>query len=127
MKQTRAQRRAALLREVESWVDELLDWEEETPEPTLGQLEDQILVLRKRIGQQAAEILLADEENNSPVLEPKCPKCGRPTRYKGRKEIQVESLLGSLRLKRGYYWCEACQCGFFPSGPAASDPNPGLE
>lgn len=127
MKRTRAQRKAALLQEVESLVDELLDWREETAAPTLGQIEDEILLLRKRIGQQAAEILLADEESTRPVPEPKCPKCGRPMRFKGQKGVQVESLIGSLRLKRGYYWCEACQEGFFPSGSATSDADAGLE
>jgi hypothetical protein len=127
MEQRRAQKRAALLREIENWVDELLDWEEATPSPSLSQIEDEILLLRKRIGQQAAQLLLAEQERNSPVPEPECPKCGRGTRFKGRKAVQVESLIGSLSLKRGYYWCEECRAGFFPSGSAASDANAGLE
>jgi len=108
--------REALLREAESMIDQLLRWEQATPKPTLSQLEDTVILIRRKFEQRLAEVVLAEQEASRPVPEPTCPHCGGPMRYKGQKELQVESLLGLLRLKPGYYWCVGCQVGFFPSG-----------
>jgi hypothetical protein len=35
-------------------------------------------------------------------------------RYKGEYAITVESRIGLLQIRRGYYYCEHCQSGFFP-------------
>lgn len=43
-----------------------------------------------------------------------CPDCGGQTRYAGRREKRLESVLGSLRLQRAYYHCPACGSGFYP-------------
>ena len=48
MKRTPDQMKAELLAEAKVVIDELLDWHGNTPAPTLTQMEDAILKLRKQ-------------------------------------------------------------------------------
>lgn len=116
MRQTSEARRAELLRAAEEAIDKVLDWERTNPRPTLGEMEEEITAVRQLFERRLAEILLADQEARAPVPEPVCPTCEGEVQYKGMKEVYVESLLGRLRVKRGYYWCKHCRAGFFPSG-----------
>ncbi len=127
MKHTRAGRKAELLAQAEQIIEELLDWTEETPEPNLTQIEDLVLKLRKRPGEQMAQAVIAAQEAQRPVPGPTCPSCGREMHYKDRKHNTVESRVGSLPLERGYYYCETCRAGLFPPGSAAGGVGPALE
>ena len=40
--------------------------------------------------------------------------CGQSARYADRHGKNIESVLGSLRLERAYYYCELCEEGFCP-------------
>jgi hypothetical protein len=40
--------------------------------------------------------------------------CGQLARYAGRHAKEFETVLGTLRLRRAYYHCEACEGGFCP-------------
>ena len=114
MRQSRDQTKAALLAEAEVMVGELLVWDEQTPAPTLTQLEDILLKLRQRLSVRAAEMILENQEAVQPVVKPCCPRCERQMRYKGQKGAMVESRLGTLHLERGYYHCPHCQVGLCP-------------
>jgi len=116
MKCTRDQMKAELLAEAEVVIDELLDWHENRQEPTLTQLEEVILKLRKQLSQRMAEIVLRDQEAIQPVMVPPCPTCGQKMHYKGMKGVTIESRLGPLQLERGYYYCHHCRSGLFPPG-----------
>lgn len=44
-----------------------------------------------------------------------CPKCGHRTPVKAAaRERTLKSLIGPLRLKRNYHYCDACKLGFYP-------------
>ena len=116
MKCTREQMKAELLTEAEVVIDELLDWHENGQEPTLTQLEEVILKLRKQLSQRMAEVVLRDQEATQPVMLPLCPTCGQKMHYKGMKGVTVESRLAPLQLERGYYYCHRCRSGLFPPG-----------
>lgn len=118
MKSGREEKKAQLMEEAETLIDELLEWDEQTKAPTLTQIEDVILKLRQRMGQRMAEEVLRGQEASGPVPGPECPQCKREMRYRGKKERGVESRLGGVELKRGYYYCDHCEAGFFPSGQA---------
>jgi uncharacterized protein with PIN domain len=114
MRHTREQKRAQLLQAAEALIEEFLDWEEQANKPNLTQIEDEVLRLRGQLGQQMAEVAVADQDAVQPVEAPLCPKCGERLRYKGRKRHRVESRVGTLALSRGYYHCSRCRKRIFP-------------
>jgi hypothetical protein len=119
MRHTREEKRAALLAQAEALIEEFLDWEEQAEQPNLTQIEDVALDLRARFGRTLAEGAIGDQEAQQPTAAPSCPTCGAELRYKGRKELDVESRLGLLEVERGYYYCARCHSGLFPPGPPA--------
>ena len=116
MKRSRAELKTELLAQAEELIDELLAWTADTPTPTLTQIEEVILELRKRLSEQMAVAVIGAQEAVRPVPGPHCPMCEREMHYKDMKDNTVESRVGSLPLVRGYYYCEPCQAGFFPPG-----------
>jgi hypothetical protein len=116
MKRTRAELKTELLTQAEALIDELLEWTADTPTPTLTQIEDVILRLRKRMSEQMAMAVIGAQEAVRPVPGPRCRTCEREMHYKDMKDNTVESRVGSLPLARGYYYCEPCQAGLFPPG-----------
>lgn len=43
-----------------------------------------------------------------------CPGCQQPAEFKGYRPKTVESLLGTIHYRRGYYHCGRCGHGLFP-------------
>lgn len=114
MESTRDQMKEEMLAEAKAAIDKLLDWCDDTSAPNLPQIEDEILKLRKQLGQCMAEVVLREQEATQPAPGPICPTCQQEMRYKGMKEAMVESRLGTLQLERGYYYCPRCRSGLFP-------------
>ncbi len=119
MRHTREQKRAELLRAAEAMIEEYLDWEEQAAGPNLSQIEAAVLKVRRQLSQRMAEVAIEDQDAVQPVEAPLCPHCGERMRYKGQKARSVESLVGTLRFKRGYYYCTHCQGGRFPPEQSA--------
>ena len=116
MSLSREEKKARLMDRLEKAAEELLDWEEQNRKPTLTQLEDIVLALRKQIGEEMAEEVIGRMEAKAMVPGPSCPKCGKEMHYKGQREKDVESRAGELSLERGYYVCPECDEGIFPPG-----------
>ena len=119
MKRTRERMKAELMMEAEIVIDALLDHHEGWEEPTLMQVEDVILDLRKQLSERMAEVVLQGQETVQPAEDPVCPSCGEEMTYKGRRETTVESRVGVVRLERGYWHCDRCKSGLFPPGRTA--------
>jgi len=116
MKPTCGQRKARLMAHLEKAVDELLEWDDKHARPTLTQIEEIVLKLRKEVGEEMATEILAEVEGKTPMPGPACPECGREMRFKGEFEKQIESRAGGVDYERGYYACPACGEGLFPPG-----------
>ena len=127
MKRTRDQLKAELLAEAEVLIDELLEWDENTPAPTLTQLEDVLLKLRRRLSERMAESVLREQEATRPVPGPVCPSCHQEMHYKGLKKVTMESRLGVLELERSYHYCDRCRSGLFPPGSSTEVAGEALE
>ena len=127
MKRTRAELKAALMRQAEIAIDQVLDFDEQTVEPTLTQIEDAVLKLRKDLSEQVALTLIEEQANTHPVPGPRCPTCGQEMHYKAVKGETVESRVGTLPLHRSYYYCETCRRGLFPPGSSTPDLGEPLE
>jgi hypothetical protein len=112
----REMRKARLIARAEELVSELLEWSEETERPNLSQIEEKVLELRERFGQELAREVIEEQEAKRPVPGPTCPQCGREMGYKGQKEIAPQTWVGKVRVERGYYYCKHCKAGLFPPG-----------
>ena len=117
MKLTRAQKKAKLQAVAEVLIEELLEWDEQNQTPNMTQIEDEVLKVRQRFGQEIAGVVLEGQGASEPVENPLCVQCGQPLRYKGRKGKHVESRLGGMKVKRGAYYCKDCASSFFPPRP----------
>ena len=116
MKESTEEKRNRLLERAASIIDEYLEWEAEHPRPDLMQIEEVALKLRKELGQEIAQVAIENQASRTPVPGPKCARCGKEMRYKGKKGTQVESRAGSLKVERGYYYCPGCKESVFPPG-----------
>lgn len=114
MTMTRSQKKAKLQAAAEALIEGLLDWDEQNEKPNLTQIEDAVLELRRRFGQEVALTLVAGQVAGQPVEGSVCEQCGKPMRTKGEKTRSVESRVGGLKIERGYYYCGECASGHFP-------------
>jgi hypothetical protein len=60
------------------------------------------------------ESRLNQDRSDARHPSPSCPWCSRAARYVGRRAKTFVSVLGDLTLERAYFYCAACDCGFFP-------------
>jgi uncharacterized protein YhaN len=118
MQLTRAQKKAKLQAAAEALIEQLLSWDEQNQAPNMTQIEDEVLQLRQRFGQEMAGVVLEGQVAREPVETLLCVKCGKPLRYKGRKGKDIESRLGGMTVERGAYYCKNCASSFFPPRPA---------
>lgn len=110
----RAERKAKLMRMAEEEIEKLLDWIEVTEGPALGGIEEVVLRIRKRIGERMTEEVIESQASVRPVPCPSCPVCQKEMHYKGMKLKEITSMIGEVKLKRGYYYCDHCERGLFP-------------
>ena len=127
MKKSREQLKAEYMAEAEELFDELMAWDEENQEPDLTQIEDIVLKLRKRFGEQIADKVIMRQEQRQPAERVHCPQCEGGLEAKGMKGNQVETRIGNLKVERGYYYCPQCKQGFFPPGSAIEDLGEAVE
>lgn len=127
MKRTRAELEAAMQAEANEIINELLDWHEETEAPTLTQIEDAVLELRKRLGERMTKMVVEEQEAVRPVPGPACPECGREMHYKDMKKTTIEARSGEVQLERAYYYCKDCGGGLFPPRSTIEPENEALE
>jgi uncharacterized protein with PIN domain len=118
MKKSREQLKAEFIAEAEELFDELMEWEEQTDKPNLTEIEEIILVLRKRFGERMAQQMIMRQEERQPAERVHCPQCDGEMATKGLKGNQVETRIGNLKIERGYYYCPKCKQGIFPPGSA---------
>lgn len=113
MRRTRRQMEEALAEMMREKTDELLEWCEGTPKPTLEQIEARVLSWRQALGKATTELIIGNQEARAPAVVC-CPRCGEAAEHKGPRVVNVESRVGMLRIERVYYYCRQCRAGFFP-------------
>ncbi|HEX9871088.1 MAG TPA: hypothetical protein VGC99_21325 [Candidatus Tectomicrobia bacterium] len=96
------------------------EWRMHHPQATLREIEasvdERLAELRVRMLQDVAlASQTADVSHTTGQDRPVCPHCGTPVEPRGPCERQVTTHQGkTLRLRRSYVRCPACQVGFFP-------------
>lgn len=112
--QRRAVMRLQLHNRLDHWLD-TLEARVKEPQPTLEQLTQAVLALRQELTQAVTEGLV--EQMHRAVVEQRtavCPQCGQILSARGPAERTVETLVGAIRLRRPYFYCERCQLGTAP-------------
>lgn len=112
--QQRAQIRQRLHDRMDQWLDTLEARVNES-EPTLEQLTQAIFALRQELTQAVTEGLV-EQMHRAVVAQctALCPQCGRSLSARGPVERTVETLVGAIRLRRPYFYCERCQFATAP-------------
>ena len=113
---SRSERKAKLMEIAEEEIENVLDWMEASDKPELSGIEEMVLRIRKRIGEGMAKEVIEYQESVRPVPCPSCPKCKKEMHYKGMKQKEITSMIGEVKLNRGYYYCDHCESGLFPPG-----------
>ena len=112
------QQRAAIRQRLhdgfDRWLNRLED-QVQSSNPTLEALTQAVFALRQELTQAVTEALVesahraAMEQRTAP-----CPQCGQTLSARGPQDRTVETLVGAIRLRRPYFYCERCQCGSAP-------------
>ena len=113
MKRTRSEIKATLLAEIDTELENALDWQENSKSPNLTAFENKVLAIRKSIGIRILREIIKDEESGLPE-EINCATCQHPMEKKGKRTQIIETRLGKLEIEREYFYCKTCKAGFFP-------------
>ena len=109
--------KTALLARYEERLDKMLaEYRAKGEDITLTDIETIALKTSDQTGQAIAAELVNSQEDKQLVPGPICEQCGTEMRYKGKKSKKVQTLSGEVQVERSYYYCAACQRGFFPPG-----------
>lgn len=114
MKKSREELRQELQQKIDKLIDEALDWYEENESPTMGDIEHEILKIRKEFGEEVARLLVQGQETAQPEGAQYCSNCFQPLENKGLKKKTIDSMIGQIQLNRTHYYCSACKSGHFP-------------
>jgi uncharacterized protein YaaR (DUF327 family) len=74
MKGTREEKRTALQTKAKELIDELMKWSDETEQPDLTQIEDEILKLGQRLRESMLDALIERQESQRPVTGTAAPE-----------------------------------------------------
>jgi uncharacterized protein UPF0236 len=117
--QVRARKHWTMLRQqlherFDQWLDQL---ELALPEgaPTLGQVSETVWTLRQQLTSGVAETIVQHthhKEQHRPHMP--CPTCARLLTARGPVHRCVETMVGTIKLERPYFYCLGCRAGTYP-------------
>jgi hypothetical protein len=110
--------KAAFVCAAEAMYEGLVAWREANLEASFDEIADQITPRRQAL--LAPLLAQLAQRADERVVAPVCETCGEPLRYKGTPQRQVAHREGEAALSRAYWYCDSCDQGLFPPGPAAA-------
>ncbi len=99
----------------------------EADELDLGEIEEVVEGLKFELTGTLVESVVEVRDKGKRGPGPRCERCGREMRYKGKKRREVVTSQGKIELERAYYYCDKCRIGIFPPGSALEDQSEGME
>jgi len=117
--QARASKQWATLRQelhdrFDRWLDELEAGLSE-PQPTLTEVTRVVWDLRQSLtGSLTEAIILHRHQHTREQSHARCPQCERVVKTRGLVHRTLETLVGSVEVRRPYFYCGTCCCGFSP-------------
>jgi hypothetical protein len=116
MSESRAERKAVLMKELEAAVDKLLAKAETPDKISLTEIEEAAPGSGQTVQETVTRQWVAGSIEEGESRRPDCSKCQQAMRHKGYRERQVVTRSGEIKVRRAYYYCESCKEGVFPPG-----------
>jgi hypothetical protein len=124
---SRAQRKAAFLRQAAEAFEELDRWYDEHPEATFAQIEQEARQKRRELMGRTLEVLINGHTTGAEGDVPHCAQCGAEMELHDYCTKQVWGLEGDSTLERAYYVCPECGETLFPPGSATAPASGPME
>jgi hypothetical protein len=102
---SRAQRKAAFLRQASGAFEELDRWYDEHAEATFGEIEEKAREKRRELMGKVLEVVINGHGTGAEGDAPDCPQCGAEMVVHDYRPKQVWGLEGDSVLERAYYVC----------------------
>jgi len=110
----RAECRQQLHERFDRWLDTLEEQVKE-PKPTLEQITRTVWEVRQELTGGLAETLVAQRYGTEQQQQhASCPQCDRLVAARGVVSRRVETVVGTVELRRPYFYCVPCGQGFAP-------------
>lgn len=103
---------ARLMAEAQAAIRRMLAEREKEEDLTMTEIERLARTVGQAMMQDISQELVAEESQRHAMRD--CPTCGQKMRNKGKKERDIISETGTIRVERTYYYCEHCREGVFP-------------
>lgn len=124
---SRAQRKAAFLRQAAEAFEELDRWYDEHPEATFAEIEQEAREKRRELMGTTLEVLINGHTTGAEGDVPHCPQCDAEMELHDYCTKQVWGLEGDSTLERAYYVCPECGETLFPPGSTTTPASGPLE
>lgn len=106
--------RAQLHKKIDEWIDKV-DAGMKEPKPTLEQITGEVFKLRQELTAAVTKALIAGRYQPEQERQYyQCPGCGRTLRERGKPGRSVETMVGTIEIRRPYYYCEKCRESYYP-------------
>jgi hypothetical protein len=111
------QEKERLVQSFAEMYEALRQWRADHPEASFDEIAAQVTARRRVLMGDVLKSLASQHGRGEVAVGLRCEQCGQPLRYKGQAKRVVEHYLeGESQLERAYYYCPACEAGFFPPG-----------
>jgi hypothetical protein len=117
---------AGIVHEFEGLVKQLWVYTQHNPSADLNALEEKARQLHSKCfasALQAAALLRRTQVEEGWLLGRVGCRCGGTPQYKGEQTRTIETWVGVVTLKRGYFYCKECRTGRYPLDEALGIPS----
>jgi predicted Rdx family selenoprotein len=103
---------------IDDWIDKV-DAGMKEPKPTLEQITGEVFKHRQELTAAFTKSLIAGRYQPEQGQQfHQCPKCGRYLSERGNPGRNVETMVGTIEIKRPYFYCEKCSESYYPMDEA---------
>ena len=114
---SRAERKAAFMKQAEQMFEELEGWYDKNPEASFEEIEERARQARRKMMGESLGVMINGRDVGKTAEAPKCAQCKQAMEFKDYRPKIVYGLEGETKLERAYYVCEVCaKQTFFPPG-----------
>ena len=114
---TRAERKAAFMKQAEEMFEELESWYDQNPEASFEEIEGQARQERRKLMGESLSIMINGRDVGKTEEAARCEQCGQRLKFNSYRPKTLYGIEGETTLERAYYICEVCEGQtLFPPG-----------